>query len=127
MRKLLLALPLVALSGCAQLQTLETVATGTVSANNVYLAGNAFAVAQATATQYLKLPTCPAATGVCKTQAGVNAVVPAIRAAYTAVTAMNNAANGGATAVPVSVYATATTAISALQAAITAYNPKSGS
>lgn len=64
-----LALTFLSLPGCALFQKLETgiaIATGpTVTPRDVYLAINAFDVAEVAGTQYLRLPRCPQAT-VCR-------------------------------------------------------------
>ena len=112
-----------ALSGCAAINSVKTLTGASVTPSEVYVAGNTFVALEATATQYLNLSYCPSASKVCKTQEGVNAIVPAIRAARAAVSAMENyaSANPGSV-VPVSLYTTATTSISALQTALTQYN-----
>ncbi len=60
-----LALAFFSLPGCATLQKLETgisIATGpTVTPRDVYLALNAFDIAETAGTQYLLLPRCPQA------------------------------------------------------------------
>lgn len=120
MRKFLFAMPLLAaLAGCATIATLEGT---TVSPTQVVVAANAFDAVEATATNYLKLPLCPGAV-VCRTVAGVKAIVPLIRSGRQARTAMEAyvTANPGQ-AVPVTLYDTTMTAVSALQSALAQYN-----
>lgn len=121
MRKLILAAAL-ALGGCS---TAETFLGTDVTPTQVYVAANTFVAAEASATQYLRLPNCPVTTGICKTPAGVSAIVPAIRGARQAVAQMEAYvdANPGSV-VPISLYSAATAAISGLQSALAAYNVK---
>ena len=121
MKKILLAGGLMlGLSGCL---TVSMVTGASVSPNQVYVTGNAFVAAEASATQYLSLPTCPVKTGLCKTAAGVKAVVVAVRSARKAVSDMVAyvAANPGQV-VPVSLYNTAVSAVDGMQTAVTQYS-----
>jgi hypothetical protein len=106
-------------SGCAYVSTLEGT---TVSPTQVIVAGNSFDAIEATATNYIRLPLCPAAT-LCRTAAATKAIVPAVRAARTARSQMEAYvnANPGSPA-PVSLYNTAITAINALESALAQYN-----
>lgn len=75
------------------------IATGaSVTPNQAYIAANAFDTIEATATQYLQLPACGStASKLCRTPAGVTAVVQAIRIGRTArnnLEAAVTAANG---------------------------------
>jgi hypothetical protein len=111
------------LSGCSAVTTLTSPA---LTPTQVIVAANAFDAIEATATNYLSLPTCPTATPVCKTAAGVNAIVPAIRTGRAARNTLEAAVNsGGATPLSVSTYTTLTTAITTLQAVMAQYAVKS--
>jgi hypothetical protein len=114
-------------AGCASVSSDLQIISGTsVTPNQVYVVGNAFVAAEATATQYDQLPPCPTGTNICRTPAGVRAVDVAIRTARNAVSAMEayTTANPGSV-VPVGLYNTAVVAITALQSAITQYYVKS--
>jgi hypothetical protein len=88
----------------------------------VIVAANAFDVLESSATNYLTLPTCPTATPVCKTAVAVAAIVPSIRAGRTARNTLEAAVNsGGSTPISVSVFATLTASITALQATMAQY------
>lgn len=118
MKKIVLLLAL-GLAGCSTLATLEGT---TISPTQVIVAANSFDAAEATATNYLRLPTCPAAK-LCKTQAGINAIVLAIRSGRKArsdLEAYVNA-NPGQPA-PVTLYDALTAAVSTLQSALAQYN-----
>lgn len=123
-----MALALSSLGGCAALQNLEnavsTLGGQTVTPEAVIVAGNAFDGVEATATNYLKLPPCAAGgPTICRTQAGVNAIVPAIRAGRSARSQLEAdiAANPGQ---PVSItpYNVLTASISSLNSALAQYN-----
>jgi hypothetical protein len=118
-----LALVLLVLAGC---NTLSTAINTTVSPNQIYILGNSFVAVEKTATQYLTLPPCPVATNVCRTPAGVNTIVPAIRSARAAVAQLNAyvSKNPGSLA-PVSLYDTAVAAVTAVESAVTLYAPQS--
>jgi hypothetical protein len=108
-----------ALAGCSAVTTLTSPA---LTPTQVIVAANSFDAIEATATNYLGLPTCPTATPVCKTAAGVAAIVPAIRAGRAARVTLEAAVNsGGSTPVPVSAYTTLTTAVGTLQALMAQY------
>ena len=120
MKKLMLTIGLVfALSGCSVISTLEGT---TISPTQVIVAGNSFDAIEATATNYLRLPLCPAAK-LCRTAEATYAIIPSVRAARVARNQMEAfvTANPG-TVVPVTLYNTAITAINALQSALTQYN-----
>ena len=117
MKKLILgalALGCAALSGCAT--------TGfSVTPKAAYIAANAFDAAEATATNYLTLPVCPAAK-LCRTAAGVAAVTKAVRTARAARNGIEAfvKANPGS-AVPVTLADALSAAVQALQAILTQY------
>lgn len=125
LRACALALALSPLGGCAAVSNLWNVATGqTISPRAVVVAANAFDGLEATATNYLKLPTCSAQTTVlCKTQAGVNAIVPPVRAGRQARNQLEAymLANPGQPA-PVTPYQALETAVSSLTSLFTQYN-----
>ena len=124
MKRTIIAVGLLALGGCS---TLTTLVGSTVSPQQVIIAANSFDAAEATATNYLKLPACPGAP-ICRSVAGVNAIVPAIRAAREARTALEGfvSSNPGQPA-PVSLYDTLTTAITTLESVLAQYNAQKGS
>ena len=113
-----------ATSGCATIQKLESLAGASVSPTQVIVAANSFDAIESTAANYLRLPLCPQAAA-CKSDAGVKAIVPAIRAARKARSQLEAYvnANPGQPA-PVSLYTALTTAVSALQSAVAIYNVK---
>ncbi len=85
MRKLLLVIPLAfALAGCATIQRLENIVQSagsvTVSPRLVAVAAQSFDALEATATNYLLLKRCSAASGpVCRDPAATRVLIPAIR------------------------------------------------
>ena len=109
------------LSGCAAISTLTT---ATVSPTQVSVAINGFIAAEATAKNYILLPTCPQAAPVCKTAQGVKNIDIAVRSARKASTAITNYAisNGAAAPVPVSLFDALTTSVTSLNSALTQYN-----
>lgn len=120
MRKIILvSLFALSLGACASVTTLLGT---TVSPTQVIVAANSFDAIEATATNYLTLPICPAAK-ICRTQAGVNAIVPAIRAGRQARSQLEAyvTANPGQP-VPVSLYNAVMTAVSSLQSLLSQYN-----
>lgn len=121
-----------ALGGCAQFQQFETdvgfVTSATVPASAAVVAANSFDAIEATATNYLRLPTCSgsASQPICKTQVAVNAIVPAIRSgrgARNAIESLLAKNNNGA--IPVATYDTLTSAVSVLQNIYSQYNIQS--
>lgn len=122
-----LALVCLALGGCSALTTLQEISGSSVSPTQVIVVANSFDAIEATATNYLKLPACPgtASQPVCRNQAAVNIIVPAIRSGRTARSQLEAyvTANPGQAA-PVSGYNTLTTAISAIQNALAQYTSK---
>jgi len=126
MKKLLLVVILaLPLGACGTLQNVWNIVTGaSVTPNQAYIAANAFDAVEVTATNYLKLPACGSAgaSSLCRTQAAVNTIVPAIRSGRVA---RNNleAAVTGANGAPVSasLYTALTAQTSTLQTIITQY------
>jgi hypothetical protein len=118
--KLLLGVVLaIGLSSCATINNLETIASGSVSPQQVYIAANSFDAIEATATQYLKLPLCPQGSPVCRTQLSSQTVynnVKTARSARNALEAYMNA-NPGAS-VPVSNYNVLVTSVQTLNALV---------
>jgi len=113
------------LGGCAFLQNAYSVATGaSVTPQQAYIAANAFDTVEASATQYLQLPACGAtASKLCRTSAGVTAVVKAIRIgrqARNSLEAAVTSSNGAP--VSASLYAALTAQTSTLQSIISSYN-----
>jgi hypothetical protein len=106
------------LGGCSTIATLTSPA---LTPTQVIVAANAFDALESTATTYLSLPTCPTATPVCKTAAGVAAIVPPVRAGRAARNTLEAAVNSGKTPLSVSAYTTLTTAVTALQATMAQY------
>lgn len=77
MRKFILAAVLALnLGGCALFQA---VSDAQVSEQAVYVASNAFNVAQITATNYLQLPKCTGASFVCRSPTATAMIIPAVR------------------------------------------------
>lgn len=108
-------------SGCTTISNLYTIASGSASPNQVYIAANAFDGIEGTATQYLLLPLCPKGAPVCRTGATSSAVynnIVAARAARNALEAYMTA-NPGAP-VPVSNYNILVTALQTLNALVQA-------
>lgn len=105
------------LGGCATLNAIEG---ATVSPTQIIVAANSFDAIEATATNYLRLPPCPQAT-VCRTQAAVSAIVPAIRAGRKARNQLEAYVSTNAPA-PVAAFNVLTTAISTLQSLMAQYN-----
>lgn len=126
MRRFLLGFGLaLALGGCAALQNAYTIATGaSVTPNQVYIAANAFDAVEATATTYLKLPACGSAgaSSLCRTQAAVNAIVPAVRSGRAARNQLEAAVSAsGGTPVSATIYSVLTGATNTLQTIISEY------
>lgn len=86
MRRILLVLSLLALSGCAaQLQKLENayavITSATVSPTAIIVAANAFDAIEQTATNYLTRPKCAGQNGpLCRSPVATQKIIPAIRA-----------------------------------------------
>jgi hypothetical protein len=84
MKKLLIILLAIGLSGCAQFDklklTAETIGEFTVSPTSVIIASNSFDALEVTATNYLKLPSCrKVVTVVCRNATATALIVPAVR------------------------------------------------
>lgn len=106
MKKLIALSLIVTLGGCTQLQnfangveaTVGLVTGATVTPQQAYIASNAFLAVEASATNYVTLPTCgPGVSPLCKTHAAVVAIAPAIYAGQSArknLMAAVTAANG---------------------------------
>jgi hypothetical protein len=75
------AAAILALGGCAQLQSDWAALNGTtVSPQAVYIAANAFDAVEQTATNYLRLPACSGSNGpVCRNATAVKQIVPLVR------------------------------------------------
>jgi hypothetical protein len=111
------------LGGCSTLSNLETIASGSVSANQVYVAANAFDAIEATATNYLQLPPCPTAAPVCRTSSIVAVIVPQVRNGRVARNQLEAYVNANpGQAVPVSNYNVLITTVNTLQGALAAYS-----
>lgn len=106
-------------SACSAINTLTSPA---LTPTQVIVAANAFDALEASAANYLALPTCPINAPVCKTAAGVRAIVPAIRAGRAARSTLEAAVNsGGSMSLSVSTFTTLKTAITTLQAMMAQY------
>ncbi len=127
--KRFLIVPLFALglASCAQLQSDWSAITGaSVSPTAVIVAGNAFDAVEATATNYLRLKKCSAATGpVCRNPAATAAIIPAIRSGRQARNALETfmQQNPGVLG-PTGLYNALTTATSTLEQIFSTYNIK---
>ena len=121
MKRVVLVIAL-GLAGCS---TLTNIAGTTVSPSQVVIAGNSFDALEATATNYLRLPTCPVQAPVCKNSASVGPIVSAVHAGRTARTDMIGyvTANPGQ-AVPVSRYDTLKASVDSLNTLFAQYNVK---
>ena len=124
MKRMIAIATVLALGGCTTLGNLYTVATGSVTPNQVYIAANAFDAAEGTATQYLRLPLCPKGEPVCRTQTTSQVVYNNVKAARSARNALEGymTANPGAP-VPVSNYNILVTAMQTLNALVQANAP----
>lgn len=83
MRKVILSVVVaLTITGCANFQNAYDLFTGaSVSPASVYVARNAFDVAEATATNYLQLQKCVAAgPAICRSPAATRQIIPAVRA-----------------------------------------------
>ena len=84
MKKLLVLVIAFSLAGCAtELQKIknayDVVTSSSVSPTMVYVAANTFDALEATATNYLRLPTCGGTAIICRNQNAVTAIIPAVR------------------------------------------------
>lgn len=86
MKKIFLVLAVaLTLSGCAGtklgdfISTVESVATGTVSPEAIYIARNAFDAVEVSATNYLTLKRCPTNAPFCRNPEATKQLIPAIR------------------------------------------------
>lgn len=124
MKKYILAACLL-LAGCADLQNAYDTLTGVaVSPASVYVARNAFDVAEATATNYLRLPKCQVTTSViCRSPIATKQIVPAVLAGRKARNDLKlfAAANPGKLG-PTGLYNALTAATSTLQSIYQLYN-----
>lgn len=114
---LALALSLSACITTQDIQTVETLSTLSVSPQQIYVAGNLFVGLEKTATNYLRLPPCPA-TPACRDPAVVKAIVPAVRAGATAAKQLVAYARSPNGPVPVSAYNTIVVASQTLQSVL---------
>jgi hypothetical protein len=103
------------------INSLEVIAAGSVSASQVYTATNIYVAAAGTARQYLALPLCPQAAPLCRTQPVAQAVYSNLLAADKAVRQLDAYvdANPGQ-AVPVSYYNVLVTALQTMNALVKA-------
>jgi hypothetical protein len=113
-----------ALSGCNTISNLYTIASGSASPSQVYVAANAFDAVEGTATQYLRLPLCPQSQPVCRTKTTSQVVYNNVKTARAARNALEAymTANPGAP-VPVSNYNILVTALQTLNALVAANAP----
>lgn len=85
MKKLLIIVLALTLSGCAGtrlgsfIATVESAATGTVSPQAIYIARNAFDTVEVSATNYLTLKKCPTNAPFCRDPVATAKLIPAIR------------------------------------------------
>jgi hypothetical protein len=122
-RYILIAVAALALSGCANLQAVFGIVTGTsVTPAQAYIAANAFDAIETAANSYLGLPACGSAgaSSLCRKASVVNVLVPAIRVGYTARKNLINAVASGNDA-PISLYTALTSQTTTLQALETTY------
>jgi hypothetical protein len=115
----------IGLAGCTTLNNLSTIASGSVSPQQVLVAANAFDAIEVTATNYLSLPTCPVATPICKTAAVAKTLVADIRTGRSARNQLEAymTVNPGQV-VPVSNYNVLISAVNTLQTLLANYNAK---
>lgn len=125
----LAGIALIALGGCAaQVQDAKNafafLTNQSVTPQSVIIAANTFDGIEVTAKNYLLLPWCTTGGAtICKTPAGVNAIVPAVRSGRSARNQLEASINANPGA-PVSItpYNVLTAAISSLQSALAQYN-----
>jgi hypothetical protein len=113
-----------ATSQCEFTQTignLETIASGSVSASQVYIATNIYVSIAGTISQYLALPLCPTSAPLCRTKATSQTLARDDLVAYNAVKALDAYvdANPGQ-AVPVSNYNVLVVALQGINALVQA-------
>ena len=85
MKKILALVLALGLAGCAAdvakfKAAYDVVTSSSVSPTMVYVAANTFDALEATATNYLKLPKCGGSANICRNQAAVVKIIPAVRA-----------------------------------------------
>lgn len=88
MKKIIIAALALSLGGCATqfgerissaISTIESVASGTVSPQAIYIARNAFDTVEVSATNYLNLKRCPTNAPFCRDPSATAQLIPAIR------------------------------------------------
>lgn len=88
MKKILIIALALTLGGCATqfgerissiVSTVESVASGTVSPQSIYIARNAFDTVEVSATNYLTLKKCPINAPFCRDPIATAQLIPAIR------------------------------------------------
>lgn len=125
MKKIFLVLLVLSLGGCTGWSNFYGTVTGaSVSPVSVYVARNAFDVAEATATNYLTQPKCkPAGPTICRSPAATKQIIPAVRAGRKARDDLKAfaAANPGALG-PTGLYNALVAATGTLQSIYQTYN-----
>lgn len=117
MKKLLLALTLgLALASCAKLENAyQAVTSATVTAQQVYIAANAFDGIEASATNYLRLPVCGSLP--CRNPSATKSIVSAIRSGRLARNKLESAVGADPTGpVDANLYSTLTSSTSTIKA-----------
>lgn len=84
MKKFLIIALAIGLAGCTSelakfKAAYDVVTSSSVSPTMVYVAANTFDALEATATNYLRLPKCGGLSTVCRNQAAVMTIIPAVR------------------------------------------------
>lgn len=123
MKKVLLLLVALSLSGCAQLQAdWSAITSASISPTAVIVAANAFDAVEASATNYLRLPKCGSGPIVCRSANVTALIIPAVRAGRIARNAAEGLLNTNPGALgPTGVYAVLTAATNTLKSIFTQY------
>lgn len=116
------------------IENLSTIASGSVTPNQVFVAANAFDAIEGTANTYLSLPLCPQGMPICRTKTTSQTVYTNILTARKARNSLESYMNANAGApVPVSNYNVLVTALQTIgalvqanSAAISAATPANG-
>ena len=121
MKRLIPLLLVLALGGCAQLQTAyNAITTATITPQQVYIAANAFDAIEASGTTYLRLPACGSLP--CRNPSATASIVSSIRAGRLARNKLESAVNANPSApVDANLYATLTSSTSTIKAILTEF------
>lgn len=135
MKRILIALMLalsvgLSVGGCSRiLDALSYVSNTSVSPTAVYVAANTFDALEVSATNYLRLKKCSAASGpVCRDPIATAIIIPAVKSGRTARNELEAfyARNASGSLGPQGAYDALTTAVDTLKAVFAQYNIKTG-